>query len=177
MGKFKNSKILLGVAVATLALAWYVSGTGPFDRDDRVDSRQLIESGVALFNEKNFSGAIETLESVPPGSEREWYARYYQGSAYLMLKDYASASRYLEQSLALDPTNTKIMHALGVAYYKMGNLKLSKAYFASILEIEPGNEEARGLMDIMAKLERNQSDVIAAPGEEQNNPDQPVDAQ
>jgi hypothetical protein len=42
-----------------------------------------------------------------------------------------------------------------VAYFKLGNLKLAKGYFASVLEINPNDEQAKGLMDIMAKLERN----------------------
>jgi hypothetical protein len=44
-------------------------------------------------------------------------------------------------------------------YYKLGNLSLSKAYFASVLKIDPGHEEAKGLMDIMAGLERIQPDA------------------
>ena len=58
------------------------------------------------------------------------------------------------------------MHALGVAYFKLGNLKLSKGYYASILEIDPGDEEARGLMDIMAKLERNSEAEQQVPAED-----------
>ena len=54
------------------------------------------------------------------------------------------------------------MFALGVAYFKLGNLALSKAYFAAVLQINPGNEEAKGLMDIMARLER-QSNAAAEP--------------
>jgi hypothetical protein len=42
-------------------------------------------------------------------------------------------------------------------------LSLSKAYFASVLELDPGHEEAKGLMDIMASLERTQ------PGEAQED--------
>ena len=43
----------------------------------------------------------------------------------------------------------------------MGNLAMSKAYFAQVLEIDPTDEEARGLMDIMANLERMQQDAPA----------------
>ena len=38
----------------------------------------------------------------------------------------------------------------------VGKLALSKGYFASVVEIDPTNEEAKGLMDIMANLERSQ---------------------
>lgn len=86
------------------------------------------------------------------------HTRYYQGSTHIILKDYQAAAETLEQALALNNNETRIMHALGVAYFKLGNLKLSKAYFAAVLEIEPDNAEARGLMEIMAKLEKTQAD-------------------
>ena len=35
---------------------------------------------------------------------------------------------------------------------------MSKAYFATLLEIDPSHEEAKGLMDIMARLERYQQE-------------------
>ena len=73
-----------------------------------------------------------------------------------MLKDYESAAPILEQALQLNPQKTEILFELGVVYFKLGNLALSKAYFASVVEIDPSNEEAKGLMDIMANLERQQ---------------------
>jgi tetratricopeptide (TPR) repeat protein len=115
-----------------------------------------VNEGVTMFKAKKYAEALEVFESIPPGGPQEWYTRYYQGSTQIMLKDYQAAVETLEQALALNNTETRIMHALGVAYFKLGNLKLSKAYFAAVLEIEPDNDEARGLMDIMAKLERNQ---------------------
>jgi tetratricopeptide (TPR) repeat protein len=78
------------------------------------------------------------------------------GSALIKLKDYESGALRLEEALALNSSETNILFALGVVYYKLGNLSLSKAYFASVLELDPGHEEAKGLMDIMASLERTQ---------------------
>ena len=60
----------------------------------------------------------------------------------------------LEQALALNTQDTGILYALGVVYYKLGNLKLSKSYFASVLEINPEDQHAKGLMDIVTKLQR-----------------------
>jgi predicted TPR repeat methyltransferase len=71
-----------------------------------------------------------------------------------MLKDYAAATERLERSLALAPRDTGTLYALGVASFKLGNLKLARGYFASVLEINPNDEQAKGLMDIMANLER-----------------------
>jgi len=145
-----------GMILAVSAAAWvWLEQSG---RETGLsEAATLLDSGIALFNEKNFQQAVEALDQVPSGSPEKWLALYYQGSAMIMLKDYSSAVVYLEQALALNSHQTRIMHALGVAYFKLGNLKLAKAYYASILELDPNDEEAKGLMDIMAKLER-QSD-------------------
>jgi Flp pilus assembly protein TadD len=122
----------------------------------------LLASGIRLFKEKKFNESLETLARIPSGSTQEAKARYYQGSAYMMLKDYESAADNLEQALVLDSQDVGVFYGLGVAYYKLGNLKLARGYFASVLEINPNDEHAKGLMDILAKLERNPGSEIGA---------------
>jgi tetratricopeptide (TPR) repeat protein len=85
---------------------------------------------------------------------QEAKALYDQGAEYIQLKDFESAVEILEQAHVLNPEDAGTLYALGVAYYKLGNLKLAKAYFTSVLEINPNDEQAKGLMDIMARLER-----------------------
>jgi tetratricopeptide (TPR) repeat protein len=154
----KSSYIKIWVTCALLVLVaavWvYVKNSGQQEKHIRADRK--IESGIALFKDNKYPEALEIFENIPPGSPREWYLRYYQGSAYIMLKDYPPAITYLEQALALNPTETQIMHALGVAYYKLGKLKISKSYYVSVLEIDPDDDEARGLMEIMTNLEKRQ---------------------
>ena len=154
----KSGYTILGTiaALAIVALAgWFFSQES--SRPQIVQEAVSIDSGVALFKQKKYSEAIEIFENVQPGHPQEWYSLYYLGSSYIMLKDYPAAIEHLDLALRLNPSATQIMHALGVAYFKLGNLKLSKAYFASVLEIDPTDEEAKGLMDIMANLERQQA--------------------
>jgi tetratricopeptide (TPR) repeat protein len=149
--------MIWGIAALILLLAATAFFFLDFDNpENTVQSTASIDAGVARFNEKNYDEALPIFEAVPDGDPQKWRALYYQGSSYIMLKDYQAAVEFLEHALTLNPTHTPTMHALGVAYFKLGNLKLSKAYFASVLAIEPGNEEAKGLMDIMANLERQQ---------------------
>lgn len=136
----------------------------------RVDEQEALEqadlltdSGIALFNQQKYAEALDVLKDVPGGGPREWQTRYYQGSSHIRLKDYQTAASYLEQALALNARETRVLHALGVAYFKLGNLKLSKAHFAAVLEIDPSDQEARGLMDIMAKLEHNSGKTSPEP--------------
>ena len=164
MMKNLNKIMAWGVAaiLALSAAAWiWVEKSG--QETELSDAAVLLDSGITLFNEKNFQQAVEALNQVPSGSPEKWQALYYQGSAMIMLKDYTSAVVYLEQALALNSHQTRIMHALGVAYFKLGKLNLAKAYYASILELDPNDEEAKGLMDIMANLERQQDGQIEEP--------------
>lgn len=159
MSKPKYIKLLAAFILIALVVAGWI-----YVRDYKyqamlIRADQRIESGVTLFKEGKYSEALKVFENVLPGSSREWYARYYQGSTYILLKDYESAIPFLEQALSLNPTETQVMHALGVAYFKLGNLKMSKAYYAAILAINPDDTEARGLMEIMTDLEKRQSEV------------------
>ena len=153
-----RSIVMIGRIVGVLAIVavswWLIESSN--EQQDSLQDAGLLESGVALFHEKKYQESFELLKGITMGSPQEWRAKYYQGSALLKLKDYDSAVEFLEQALALNNRNTQIMHALGVAYFKLGNLKLSKAYYAAILEIDPTDTEAKGLMDIMANLEREQ---------------------
>jgi len=170
MSKYSYVKMSGIFALLALAAAVWVYIDHSVQQDKLIRADRRIESGIALFKEKKFSEALNVFEKIPPGSPREWYARYYQGSTYIMLKEYHPAITYLEQALVLNPTETQIMHAVGVSYYKLGKLNISKAYFASVLEINPEDGEARGLMEIMTNLEKQQPESkILEPEEDPNH--------
>lgn len=154
----KTGTILLLVIVLLLALA---TGGGFYlynikKEETKQQAVTSLDRGVELFREKKYTESVEVLQSIPDGVIEDWHLPYYTASALVMLKDYQPAALKLEEALTLNPQETLIMFELGVVYFKLGNLSLSKAYFASVLEIDPTNEEARGLMDIMANLERQQ---------------------
>ena len=115
---------------------------------------ELLADGVGHYERQEYDMALEVLKQVPEGRAEKARALYYEGSSYVMLKDYESATVPLEQGLALNPRDTGVLYALGVAYFKLGNLSLAKGYFAVLLEINPNDEQAKGLYDTMARLER-----------------------
>lgn len=125
-------------------------------RQAAFDAHGQIDTGMAQFYAGQYELSLQTLGSIPASSIEDWHIPYYKGSSHIQLKDYASGAALLEEALALNPVEKNILFGLGVAYYKLGNLSLSKAYFASVLEVDPTHEEAKGLMDIMASLERQQ---------------------
>ena len=118
---------------------------------------ELLADGIGHFERKEYDLALEVLQQVPDDLPQSAQARYYEGSSHLMLRDNEAAVASLESALALEPRNTGVLYALGVAYYKLGNLAVAKGYFGAVLEINPNDEQAKGLMDIMAKLERESS--------------------
>lgn len=142
-------------ALLILFLALWFLVLQPNQLKEAKQAEELLVSGITLFNEKKYNEVLDTLARIPSGTAQEAKARYYQGSAFMMLKDYESAVEYLGQAHNLSSQDTSILYALGVAYYKLGKLKLAKSYFSSVLAINPNNQHAKGLLDIMARLERN----------------------
>jgi Flp pilus assembly protein TadD len=129
----------------------------------------LLQEGITQFSEERFEAALETLRNIPEGSLVDWRIPYYMGATLIKLADYEAAALLLEEALALNGNEKDIPFALGVVYYKLGNLGLSKSYFHSVLEIDPNDQEAKGLMDIMAKLERHQPKEAAAESESESS--------
>jgi len=167
----KTTQTLLIIAVIAL-----IATTGAllylFNENKQVTEQQAIvalDEGIALFYQKKYAESLETLQGIPDGVITDWHLPYYTATAHVMLKNYEAAAPILEQALEINPQGAEIMFELGVVYFKLGNLALSKGYFASVLEVDPTNEEAKGLMDIMANLERQQPGYSGPEPEEKTN--------
>lgn len=61
---------------------------------------------------------------------------------YVLLNDYTSAARYLEQSLAMDPADNEALYHLGRVRYQQNRFDLAVVAFESLLQREPGNVKA-----------------------------------
>lgn len=142
------------VALSVLAGGAWLLFAQHDDASPAIGAAELLATGKSQFQAKEYDAAIETLAAVPVGSDQEQRALYYRGSAFMMLEDFEAAISHFEQSLALNNRDTGVLYGLGVAYYKLGELKLARGYFAAVLEINPNDADAKGLMDIMANLER-----------------------
>ncbi len=156
-----SSIIVLVLLTAGLLAGWWYAARVTDELE--AQQRAALDAGIRALESQQYDTAVSELRSVPSSHPDAWQARYLEGSAQILLKDYARAVPLLEESLSLNPTHTRALHALGVAHFKLGHLAMSKAYFAQVLEIDPEDEEARGLMDIMANLERQQAEAGEAP--------------
>lgn len=162
-----NRRLLLTAATAlllALAAVLYLLGFGGADRDWEAETEQ----GIALFEQEHYEEALATLQSIPIDESADWRVPYYIGSSHMMLKDYEAAAMALERSLAIKADEPGTLYALGVAYYRLGKLKLAKAYFSAVLEINPNDAHAKGLVDIMERLQQNTE--AQAQQEESNGP-------
>ena len=155
--------ITLALVVAIFA-AIYVDRIDGLEKDRQLENATLlINQGIEEFQQKQYQQSLETLGGISEDVHQDWHINYYMGSSLIMLRDYEPAAVELEKALTLNGKESVILYALGVVYYKMGNLSLSKAYFGKVLEVDPDNDDARGLMDIVANLERQQQDDGSQP--------------
>lgn len=155
---FRHASLFVLLACMVLVYIYLYSAS---EQDESASPAVPIERVVALFNQGQHEELVRTLDGMPRDSLADWRYPYYLGSAQIMLRNYPQAVTSLEQALALNPQGTSILYALGVTYYKQNNLKLAKAYFAAALEIDPADENARGMMDIMTRLERRMENAPA----------------
>lgn len=149
----RNLAIAAGALVLLAGALWFFA-LQPEREAASYPAADLLADGIGHFEREEYEMALEVLRQVPDGRPETASARYYEGSTHMMIKDYEAAVASLESALALEPRNTGVLYALGVAYYKLGNLAVAKGYFGAVLDINPNDEQAKGLMDIMAKLER-----------------------
>ncbi len=164
MKQWKIPLATVALALVAVTASWvFLSRTGP--QIDEQQAEEALRSGIELFGQTDYEAAIESLGQVPEGSKFESTAKYYEGSAQLMLRDVDAAIDILQQAHLLAPEDPHILYALGVASFRVGNMKLAKGYFTSVLNIPPLDEndrelhkQAKGLMDTLAIMERRQAE-------------------
>ena len=155
--------ISLVLLLVSIAIAFYYWNEAE-QSEEAGQSAERLAQGIALYQQKKYTEAIQELEKIPEKSVKNWRIPYYLGSAEVMLGNNQEAVTSFEWALTLAPQEVGILYALGVAYYKLGNYELSKGYFAAVLEINPADEHAKGLMDIMAKLDMQSTESTSEPG-------------
>jgi cytochrome c-type biogenesis protein CcmH/NrfG len=64
------------------------------------------------------------------------------GDVYFQAEDYANASTWMEQAVALQPDNVKARLALGASQYNLDEAADAKAQWEKVIELDPKNVEA-----------------------------------
>lgn len=151
-------------AAGILLLVAGATGLAIFRAETPTAEPADMEHAIGHFQREQYDTVLAILRDLPEDERDDWRVPYYTGATLIKLKDYEAAVSVLEQARLMNPGEADIPFALGVAYFKLGNLALAKGYFASVVEIDPGHEEARGLVDAMANLERMQPDKTEETG-------------
>jgi tetratricopeptide (TPR) repeat protein len=166
--KNTNKIIIAGLGIVLAAIAVVSINVYKTGQQKKLAEEQLVlNRGMNLYRQGQYEEALQTLQSTSDTS-RNWQMQYYKGAASVRLKDYSAAATYLEQAHNLNTSDTQTLYLLGVVYYKLGKLKLSEAYFAATLELDPTHEEAKGLMGVMSDLQKLQEQLT----EQQQEPKQ-----
>jgi Flp pilus assembly protein TadD len=151
--------ILLIIALGTAT--WYQ--VRPADAGADAEDRIRYEKGLKYFQMERYAEALSEFNAIKHADDTNWKLLYYRGSTLIKLGEFEEATHDLEHAFSINPDESTIPFATGVAYYKLGELGLAKGYFSATLKIDPSNEDARGLMDIMTDLERQQPGKRPAP--------------
>ena len=109
-----------------------------------------LEQGMRLYQQKDPHRAEADLRLALRENPGDWKAPFYVGAIETEWKRYELALAYFERALDLNPTNPRILNALGVVYFKLGRLDIAKAYFWASTELDPTNRDAAGLMEAVA---------------------------
>lgn len=111
-----------------------------------------LDRAIQLAQTRRYEASLAELNALPEDMRADWRVSYHRASALMNLKRFEESAALFEESLSVKPDEPATLFALGVVNYKLGRLELAKAYFAAVVELDPGNEEAKGLMDIMSSL-------------------------
>lgn len=108
------------------------------------------ESYRKLGNQEAADRAFAELEAASPDGAAEVFLNdginaFNDGSTQ-------EAIEAVETSIALDPTNAKAYHQLGLCYTSAGNNTKARAAFEKFLELAPDDPEAQTVREMMAYL-------------------------
>jgi tetratricopeptide (TPR) repeat protein len=81
---------------------------------------------------------------------------------YVLLGDYEAAARYLEQSLARDPTNTEARYHLGRVRYQQNRFDLAITAFQEVLRRDPENLKAQNNLGLSLEAKNEVDAAIEA---------------
>lgn len=84
---------------------------------------------------------------------RRWGAYFYLGNISFVQNRYGEAIPLFEKVLTLNPDFPEAYNALGIIYYKVGKLDLSRAYFEASLKLHD-NPQVKGLLDLVIQLQK-----------------------
>ena len=153
--KFRILVVLTSIVVTVAVLIIWFTEAQERHRDTLQMAQVNLEHGIQLHRQKLYLPAKKVLIQALRADSKDWKAPFYLGAGNFELKRYQAAIPFLERALFLAPEEQKIYKMLGVVYYKLGQLDMAKGYFTAYRELYPNNMDARGMVEMTAKLQRS----------------------
>ena len=114
-----------------------LASAGKFD-----EARQEFEKQL-----NNIKGGLGILDAVDKGSISKEFATYlFQGSLYIINKEYNLAVAPLEKAWEANPKDPDVNYNLGFVYYALGEYKKSVLYLYATLKLQPDDTDAYELL-------------------------------
>jgi len=155
VSQFRIFVVLTSIVVTVSVLIFWFIEVQNRHRDNLQLAQIHLDHGVQLHVQKKYQLAKKKLIQATRADPKSWKAFFYLGAGNFELKRYDAAIPFLERALFLAPTEQKIYKMLGVIYYKLGQLDMARGYFTSYFELDLNNKDARGMIEMIAKLQRS----------------------
>jgi len=84
------------------------------------------------------------------------------GLDYVLLNEYADASKWLEKAVELDPKNKDAWYYLGRAYYSRSLLPESRRAFLTVLDLDPREARAENNLGLILESEATPNEALDA---------------
>src|SRR5713101_667756 len=111
------------------------------------NSGKAVEEHVAIAEELTKKGhlaeALQVLEKGLKIDAKSGRLRLELGKVHLVQKNFVKAVQFLEEADKGSPNNAEIMSKLGEAYVGSKNIADAEGLFKRLLELNPGDEDAR----------------------------------
>jgi predicted CXXCH cytochrome family protein len=117
------------------------------------DSREDLYNALSVVagSQGKFDEAVTVLQrAVTKGIAGE-ITFMNLGNLQARQKNFRQAIQSFDAANKKNPGNPRILFALGMCHLNMGNLPRGKALFEQVLQLDPGNEDARQLLKELAR--------------------------
>jgi putative GTP pyrophosphokinase len=117
--------------------------------DDSIRSLIHKHRGMAYFAQSKYQDAIEDFSSSLEWDKKAYKAAYYRGVVHAVQQHYSDAAEDFTLSLNINPYQSFCLFRRGQAHYHIGDYPQALADCDSSLALEPDNEGAAKLREIL----------------------------
>ena len=104
---------------------------------EQADAEILLAQATLAYENRQFEKALSLLFEAKDHDPNNSRILYYLGLVYLAQKQPAEAARYLEQGLAIRPSDFFLQYQLGLAYFALGNYDKAAPLLFAVYKEQP----------------------------------------